>query len=526
MSWLTDTLIVTGLLIGIVLVLRRPVAKTFGPGMAYALWLLPLLRLVLPPLKLPAAAAVSPAPIVSEFVTVIANPAPAIAVADPAWTYAPLLQAGWLFGAALYLAWRGWGYAAMRRTLLSSAANVGEAEGVRLIESPAAASPVAFGVFDKVIALPPGFMALAPQRERDLALAHELEHHRGRDLAVNIAVQPLLAMHWFNPLAWLGWRALRRDQEAACDARVLAGRAPEIRAVYGRLIASFAGQNSPALASPLACPISREKSIIYRLRSLTMTEPTKTHRLAGRLLIGAAALALPLTATISYAENEPAPPAPPAPHVIKMDGHHTKKIVIVDVPEGAAPDDKDLHTRTVERNGTTIVLKTKQPLSDAEAEERIAKAEASMAHAEGMTWTSSDGAEGKAKVTKRVVMVKHGEGADHAAHGAGQDREVHTMVFRHDGAGKDAPMAHGEAISMAHCTEGKPVVASVNKTSDGKQHHSVVMVCAKPGDKGATVAGLRKARDKVAVDPNLPADVKAEVLKQLDGEIEKVEKAG
>ena len=54
MTWLADTLIVTGLLILAVLLLRRPVARLFGAQTAYALWLLPLLRLILPPLSLPA----------------------------------------------------------------------------------------------------------------------------------------------------------------------------------------------------------------------------------------------------------------------------------------------------------------------------------------------------------------------------------------------------------------------------------------------------------------------------------------
>ena len=54
MSWLVDTLLATGALIALVLVLRRPVARLFGAGLAYALWALPLLRLILPPLVLPA----------------------------------------------------------------------------------------------------------------------------------------------------------------------------------------------------------------------------------------------------------------------------------------------------------------------------------------------------------------------------------------------------------------------------------------------------------------------------------------
>ena len=59
-TWLIDTALYTALLIALLLVLRRPVARHFGPGMAYALWALPLLRLVLPPLVLPASLAPAP----------------------------------------------------------------------------------------------------------------------------------------------------------------------------------------------------------------------------------------------------------------------------------------------------------------------------------------------------------------------------------------------------------------------------------------------------------------------------------
>ena len=49
-----QTLVWTGVLIAAVLVLRRPVTRHFGPQVAYALWLLPFARLVLPPVTLPA----------------------------------------------------------------------------------------------------------------------------------------------------------------------------------------------------------------------------------------------------------------------------------------------------------------------------------------------------------------------------------------------------------------------------------------------------------------------------------------
>jgi beta-lactamase regulating signal transducer with metallopeptidase domain len=224
MTWLIDTLFATGALIAVVLVLRRPVSRWFGPGMAYALWALPLLRLIIPPLVLPEEQA--PVAYVITEADVAAEQVATIVAETQGWEFGDIAVMLWLAGALAFIAWRAWGYVAMRRRLLSGARPVGEIGRIRLVETPAAPSPVAFGLADKVVALPPGFMASEDRTSRDLAIAHELEHHAGRDIAVNFAMQPLLALHWFNPLAWLGWRALRRDQEAACDARVPQRRDP------------------------------------------------------------------------------------------------------------------------------------------------------------------------------------------------------------------------------------------------------------------------------------------------------------
>ncbi len=70
-TWLIDTALYTGLLIAAVMLLRRPVSRIFGPTMAYALWALPLLRLFLPPIVLPASLAPQ------------AEAAPALAAAAP-----------------------------------------------------------------------------------------------------------------------------------------------------------------------------------------------------------------------------------------------------------------------------------------------------------------------------------------------------------------------------------------------------------------------------------------------------------
>lgn len=54
-GWLAQNMLGASLLMLLVLLIRRPVAALFGAGWAYALWLLPLVRLIMPHLSLGAA---------------------------------------------------------------------------------------------------------------------------------------------------------------------------------------------------------------------------------------------------------------------------------------------------------------------------------------------------------------------------------------------------------------------------------------------------------------------------------------
>src|SRR5690606_16600242 len=75
-GWLLDTLLYTGLLIAAVLLVRRPAARWLGPQFAYTLWVLPFLRLLMPPIVLPASLAPR------------AEPVPAIAAPAAEWVEA------------------------------------------------------------------------------------------------------------------------------------------------------------------------------------------------------------------------------------------------------------------------------------------------------------------------------------------------------------------------------------------------------------------------------------------------------
>ena len=203
-----------------------------------------------------------------------------------------------------------------RRAILADAVELARLGSIRLVRSPEVCGPVAFGILDRVIAVPVDFDRLYDERERRLALDHELAHHRSGDLIANLFAFVLLCLQWFNPLAWVAHAAFRFDQEAACDARVLDKAKADDRADYGRAIAKAASGRALLFASAL----DRRNTLHRRLKSMLAT-PTTGRRLTGRLMVVAAvAVALPLTATraIDYVDIAPpgaAPAAPAAPVV-------------------------------------------------------------------------------------------------------------------------------------------------------------------------------------------------------------------
>ena len=335
-GWLVEALVASTLLMLLVLLVRRPVRNAFGPQVGYALWALPLLRLLLPPL--PDAwrqAATTPISLASETITIF--------VADGGTTTAAAAQAGpapiaigpmiglalallWAVGAAGFLLWHLTSHTRFCRRLLGTAAGVEEIRGVRVIASDAAPGPLAFGVLRRYVAFPLDFADRYDADERELALEHEIGHHQRGDLIANWIALAILALHWFNPVAWRAFRAFRADQELANDARVLAGRSAIDRHAYACAIVKAAHGG----AVSAACHLHTIDDLKGRIRMLT-TLPRSRRRLAtGGALVSAVVLAgLGLTASGTSAaaaisgkvgdtigvDLQAAPPAPPTPPV-------------------------------------------------------------------------------------------------------------------------------------------------------------------------------------------------------------------
>ncbi|MEH6661698.1 MAG: M56 family metallopeptidase [Parasphingorhabdus sp.] len=412
-QWIWDTMFSMTLLMVLVLIIRKPVSHFFGARIAYVLWILPLARLFMPTLTLEAPAVTEPvasfAPMAlgSEMVaTVPAQSTAFSALASLDWMMIAIIL--WLGGAGLLFISKLASYLQFREDIVSDGRLIGRHENIKILETAAISGPLAFGLFEKYIAVPTNFFRDYAPRERELALEHEIAHHESGDLAANFVGLTILSLHWFNPVAWFAWIAFRQDQETACDARILAQSGREVRAVYGRTIAKSASGHRLGLASPL----NQKDKIKGRLKMLGRSEKSSLRRRLGAGLVAVGTvITLPLTATITYAEAvdpqdlsaplapaAPAAPVAPVPTVASVAPAAPVAPVAPVAPTAPAADsdvinitmlngrkNADLskdYVHKVKHNGRTVILRTNKKLSDKEVRKMVAEAEQSRLEAD------------------------------------------------------------------------------------------------------------------------------------------------
>ncbi len=356
------TTFAVGLLVFLVLVIRKPFAKRFGAKAGYLLWSLPLARFVTPPLpgnwslsgflgfnrqaspsEAPSLVAanetapfapsetVSTAPSVDPVATTQWTPetlaapnptapiAPEVASAGTSLLEATLAQAPlilicvWLTGVVL---WLGRSIYQQRQFLelieadseaadtetVAETAKLAKQLGLRHVPEVRASllcsGPLVTGLKNPVVLLPMWFEEDYTPAERRDALIHELMHLKRRDLWAFQAARIVAATQWFNPLVHVGLKAFRTDQEAACDADVI-NRAKLSPAAYGRTLVKAARLARPSDRRIAAASLTLAHPIKERL--IMMTHPTPSLR--SRLLGGTLAIALGAGAVFATASS-------------------------------------------------------------------------------------------------------------------------------------------------------------------------------------------------------------------------------
>lgn len=78
-------------------------------------------------------------------------------------------------------------------------------------------TPMIFGVLNPIVTIPKGY----DMKEQEMMVLHELIHYKYKDNIMTYVQLVAQIFHWFNPFVWFAMSLMKEDMELACDERML-----------------------------------------------------------------------------------------------------------------------------------------------------------------------------------------------------------------------------------------------------------------------------------------------------------------
>jgi len=355
LAWLLETTLTASMVICLILAAQKLLGRRLGPRWCHALWLVLLIRMVLPwappsrisllnllppsvrqtqlqPLsgsagapggmrptevsqtnkamgaKKPHAAGTSPRQTAPRPETLTPAQRPSKSAFAAHHLFLLLL---WLAGATvigIYLLASNfalWRMVRRERPLVSQPTlelfeeckiQMGVSTMVAVVPSDRIRSPALFGFLRPRLLLPQKMLETVRREEMRYVFLHELAHLKRRDIYLGWLTSLLQILHWFNPLVWLAFHRMRADRELACDALVLTSMRRDESQEYGRAILSLLRRFSHSRSLPAMAGILESRSQLKRRIAMIARFKNNSYRwspLAMILMVVLACVALP-----------------------------------------------------------------------------------------------------------------------------------------------------------------------------------------------------------------------------------------
>lgn len=332
----------SSLLIVVVFLLEKLLARKIRASVRHALWLVVLVKLLLPPaLALPTGAMwwLSPAKPVAKLSTVnhytvttedfapLPDQTTTSPVAAPEPPSPTLNIAGGILAACVtvslaLLMWSAFRWWQVRQAVTSATEAVdltgalesaqrlaGFHPSIRLKTVEEQVSPAVCGLFRPVILLPRTLTENLSATSLHTILVHEIIHLRRRDVWVNCAQVLLQIVYWWHPLLWFANASIRRlREEAVDDAVMLALRDDSAEYASTLLEVARLALPRPLINLGLVGILETRSALRQRIERLVNFRPPRTAGLTFFSLCGIfafSAVALPMGEAPLPAENPP-----------------------------------------------------------------------------------------------------------------------------------------------------------------------------------------------------------------------------
>ncbi|MFC2158137.1 M56 family metallopeptidase [Acidobacteriota bacterium] len=343
-GWLLQTTLCASVVIGLILLLQKVLGRRLGPRWTHALWLVLLIRMVLPgtiPGQIDLLDLVpslggqiqqqSPSDIAEQEknsqATLIVKSDKTIPVHKPESDVGNLEQAVprqnvlaqlnteskpwslsirravpfiWLAGAlvvGLFLFLNNfflWRIVKRERPLVDQKIlelfeECKERMGVHtlaaLIVSTRIKNPALFGFVRPRLLMPKEMLEELSQEEMRYIFLHELAHLKRHDIYLGWLTSLLQILHWFNPLVWFAFYRIRTDRELSCDAFVLSRTGKDKSQEYGQAILGLLRRFSRSRPLPAMAGILENRSQLKRRITMISQFKTKNYQWSPHVII-------------------------------------------------------------------------------------------------------------------------------------------------------------------------------------------------------------------------------------------------
>ncbi|WP_336775458.1 M56 family metallopeptidase [Paenibacillus sp. MMO-58] len=322
-AWILSASLMASVLVVLILAAKGLLRDKLKPRWGYLLWLLLILRLVLPwapespismynivhlfaeknhfaaanetiitPAVKPETEGVNPTQLTQSPQDTLAAIQKDPAIKKSATSAAPLQVASivWLVGAVVFLGMMFRANLRFARKIKGEKAimdpgiaalfesckeDMNLRRRITLIRTNRVSSPTLFGLFKPKLLLPGTALQTLSEAQLRYVFLHELSHVRRNDIALNGVMSILLALHWFNPFVWYAYHKMRVDQELACDALALTRVKPEESKEYALTIIKLLELFTKPIHLAGAASILGNKKELKR-RLIMITSPVRS----------------------------------------------------------------------------------------------------------------------------------------------------------------------------------------------------------------------------------------------------------
>lgn len=168
---------------------------------------------------------------------------------------------------------------------------VGMRRVLPIVQSRAVKSPALMGFIRPWLLLPHGMVERLTPQELRFVFMHELAHLKRADIAVNWLMTILQVLHWFNPLVWFAFGRMRADRELACDELTLSFAKAEDNKSYGQaIIKLMEGFARPTLVPSLVGILEDTTQLKRRIAMVAQFTPGSRGTVLAGLLVGSLGL--------------------------------------------------------------------------------------------------------------------------------------------------------------------------------------------------------------------------------------------